>query len=294
MRPATIPTAPLRPVAALRLTGMLAFTAALLLSGCSQQEAMAPAPTAVSSAETGSTVPGTPPPATTPPAETSSQPLAITSTVSAVTLTHWTPGDLPLSVTGGEGGGPVTLRVERTDGEAGDVIEVTPATVTPGDAPTALKLRATRVAFPAPDGAAPWRLVASQGGREVAHLDLDITLNTVNLTFTVQPVTAREGQTAQATMTVDADSRDLPPFTFTLSPYIAEDEASIQPANRTYTVTTLPATVQVPITFGMFPGDPSGGTAAFQLSVDGLSDTLGSNRYLGKYVRADVTWNLAR
>ncbi|MFC3834836.1 hypothetical protein [Deinococcus rufus] len=292
MRHSTTPTASPRPVAALRVTGMLAFTAALLLSGCSQQEVVAPTATAVSSADTGSAAPGTP--ATVPAAQPAGQPLALTSTVSAVTLTHWTPGDLPVKVTGGEGSGPVTLRVERTDGETGDVIEVTPATVTPGDAPTALKLRATRVAFPAPDGAAPWRLVASQEGREVAHLDLDITLNTVNLKFTVQPVTAREGQTAQAILTVDADSHDLPPFTFTLSPYIAEDEASIQPANRTYSVTTLPATVQVPITFGMFPGDPAGGSAAFQLSVDGLSDTLGSNRYLGKYVRADLTWNLAR
>ncbi|GHF38013.1 hypothetical protein HNQ07_001115 [Deinococcus metalli] len=273
-----------------RAAGLIALVAVSLLCGCSQSDVNAPEPAAAASTVAAA-------PATTPPAEAAVKPLSITSSTTALTLTHWTATTLPVTVTGGNGG-PISLRAERADGRDGDVIEVSPATFTPGKAPTAVTLRPTKVVFPQPDGAAPWKLVASRGGQDLASLDLSVTLNTVNLRFTMEPVTAAAGQTVDAVLTVDADSRDLPGFTFSLSPYIPDEAEYYGPVAdatgpRTYTVTSLPATIRVPITFKTFPGDPAAGPAIFQLSVDGLADALGSNRYLGKYVRATVTWTPA-
>ncbi|THF87098.1 hypothetical protein E7T09_07990 [Deinococcus sp. KSM4-11] len=273
-------------------SGLLALVAVALLSGCSQQAPSVPTATAVAATE--ATTP-TPVSATPAPQPTAATPFTLTSSTRELSLKQWSVSSLPITTTGG--GGPVTLRMERADGDTGDVIEVSPSTFTPGAAPAALKLRPTKVAFPAPEDAAPWKLVASQGGKDVASVDLNVVLQTANLTFTLQPVTAAEGQTVDAVLVVDADAHDLPGFTFSLSPYIPDESESYELAGNpatTYTVTSLPATFHVPITFKAFHGDEVTRTAGFQLSVDGLSDTLGSNRYLGKYVRANLTWNLAR
>lgn len=229
--------------------------------------------------------------------------LKITSAAQELTLRHWSTSALsvvlePRSTLSG----PVSLRLERADGDSGDVIEVTPGTVTlSGKGPTAaeLKLRPTQVAFPVPGGAQSWRLVASQGDRELGQLPLSLSLEYADFTFTLGPVTAREGQTVSATLTVDAASREVPPFTFSLSPYIPDERTQYElvgdpqrPAQ--YRVTSLPATFQVPLLLKSFPGvqlPPDG--AVFQLSVDGL-DSLGSARYAPKWVRANLIWNLAR
>lgn len=228
--------------------------------------------------------------------------VAISSPLRQLSLRHWNTSTLTVTIdTRKKLRGPVTLRLERADGSTGDVIEVTPSTVTlaeRGPTTLALKLRPTRVAFPADGEAQPWRLVASQGGREVGRLAMPVTLDYVKFRFTMTPVTAREGMTATTTLTVDADSRELPPFTFSLSPYIPEERTQYElvddPQRPTqYRVNSLPASFQVPVAFKLFPGvmiPPN--SAMFQLSVDGL-DSLGSGRYGPKYVRADLVWNLA-
>uniref|UniRef100_UPI002869B2D5 hypothetical protein n=1 Tax=Deinococcus sp. TaxID=47478 RepID=UPI002869B2D5 len=165
-----------------RAAGLLAFLAVALLSGCSDQAASVPIPAAVPASQVTEAT-----------GVQSASALKVTSSTSELTLKHWSAAELPVTFTGGSG--PVALRMERTDGQDGDVIEVSPSTVTLGTAPTALKLRPTRVAFPSPEDAAPWKLVASQGGKDVASLDLQVTLQTVALSFKVQPVTAAEGQT---------------------------------------------------------------------------------------------------
>lgn len=229
--------------------------------------------------------------------------LKITAAAQQLTLRHWSTSALSVVLEPrGRLSGPVSLRLERADGESGDVIEVTPGTVTlngQGSAALTLKLRPTQVAFPAPGGAQPWRLVASQGSRELSQLPLSLTLEYADFTFSLGPVTAREGQTVSATLTVDAASREVPPFTFSLSPYIPDEQTQYElvgdpqrPAQ--YRVTSLPATFQVPLLLKSFPGvqlPPAG--AIFQLSVDGL-DSLGSARYAPKWVRANLIWNLAR
>lgn len=228
--------------------------------------------------------------------------LDMTSTTAHLGLGHWSQGKLDVTLTPLKKlRGAVNLRLERADGSTGNVITVSPSSVTldPQNATfTTLGLRPTNIVYPAPAGAQDWRLVASQGGRVVGSMTMPITLSHINFSFTLQPVTAREGQTVSAVLTVDADTRDVPPFTFSLSPYIPDEitqyELLDDPANPTqYRVTTLPATFRVPVLLKSFSGGLISPTStAFQLAVNGLT-TLGSTRYGPRYVRADLRWNLA-
>ncbi|PNY79691.1 hypothetical protein [Deinococcus koreensis] len=272
--------------------GLSALLLAALLSACSS-----------STSEVLASLPDAQPAVLSDSAAQKSAVLGLSSAERQLSLRHWSASTLAVTIDPRKTlRGPVSLRLERADGEGGDVIEVTPGSVTLKDrgvTAVELKLRPTQVAFPAPGGPQSWRLVASQGGQELGRLPLTITLATVEFSFTLAPVTAREGQTVSATLTVDADSREVPPFTFSLSPYIPDERTQYElvddpqrPAQ--YRVTSLPATFQVPILLKSFPGvqlPPD--SAAFQLSVDGLN-ALGSGRYGPKYVRANLYWKLAR
>lgn len=228
--------------------------------------------------------------------------LGMTSTTTHLGLGHWGRGKLDVTLSPLKKlRGTVSLRLERADGAAGDVIEVSPSTVTlsaQGATFTTLTLRPTRLAYPAPAGAQSWRLVASQGGRMVGSMTIPITLSPVQFSFRFQPVTAREGQTVEAVLIVDADTHGLPPFSFSLSPYIPDEISEYEllgdPLNPArYQVNTLPATFRVPVLFKTFRTAQTPPTqTAFELSVGGLS-TLGSAAYGPRLVRADLRWNLA-